>query len=67
MRPNVGGADRIIRIIIGLIIIGIGFYYHSWWGVIGVMPLATGLFRFCGLYPLLGISTCRTKEKPSGS
>jgi hypothetical protein len=31
------------------------------WGLIGIVPLATGLFRFCPLYPLLGISTCKTK------
>lgn len=60
MKPNVGGADRIIRIVLGIAIIVTGVVIHSWWGLIGILPLATGLVRFCGLYPVLGINTCNT-------
>ena len=59
MKINVGSTERMLRIIAGIIIIGIGVYYQSWWGVIGVVPLLTGLFRFCPLYSMLGMNTCR--------
>ncbi|ALF59394.1 YgaP family membrane protein [Psychrobacter urativorans] len=57
MKINVGRNERMLRVIAGLIIIGVGVYYQSWWGVIGIVPLLTGLFRFCPLYSMLGIST----------
>lgn len=56
---NVGGADRIIRIVLGIAIIGVGVFYGSLWGVIGLIVLATGAFSWCGLYTLLGVSTCK--------
>lgn len=59
MKINVGSSERMLRVIAGIIIIGVGVYYQSWWGVIGVVPLLTGLFRFCPLYSILGINTCR--------
>jgi hypothetical protein len=62
MSPNVGSADRVIRIILGLAIIVIGIVMHSWWGLIGLLPVATGLVRFCGLYPLMGWNTSRTRN-----
>lgn len=61
MKANVGGVDRAIRIIIGLVIMALGYFYNSWWGLVGLIPLITGLFRFCGAYPLFGIDTCKTK------
>jgi len=62
MKANVGSVDRTIRIIIGLAIIVIGFIMQSWWGLIGILPLATGLVSRCGLYTVLGINTCKIKE-----
>ena len=59
MKINVGRTERMLRVVAGLIIIGVGVYYQSWWGVIGIVPLLTGLFRFCPLYSMLGISTRR--------
>jgi len=41
------------------VIIGLGLYFQSWWGVIGLVPLLTGLFRFCPLYKMLGMNTCK--------
>ncbi len=64
MKANVGGSDRVIRIIVGLTIIAAGFYYQSWWGLVGLMPLGSGLCGFCGFYPLLGISTSSKKADP---
>lgn len=59
MKANVGTIDRVVRIVVGLLLIGLSLAgVIGWWGWIGVVPLATGLFRFCPVYPLLGISTC---------
>ena len=56
---NVGTVDRLLRIIAGILIIGLGVYYQSLWGIIGIVPLFTGLFRFCPLYSMLGVNTCK--------
>jgi len=57
MKNNVGSVDRLIRIILGLLIAIAGVVFDSWWGLIGIIPLATGLFKFCPLYLPLKIST----------
>jgi hypothetical protein len=63
MKANVGGIDRILRIVLGVALIAL-----TWagtigaWGWIGVVPLVTGLFKFCPLYPILGMSTCPMKK-----
>jgi hypothetical protein len=63
MKCNVGSFDRAARIVIGAIIIAAGFYFKTWWGLIGVIPLATAFVGFCPLYRILGMSTCK-KNKP---
>ena len=56
---NVGTADRIIRVLAGLVLIGLVFVGpQTPWGWIGVIPLATALLGFCPAYGLLGIRTC---------
>ena len=62
MKCNVGIIDRLMRIVVGLIIAILGVWFDSWWGLIGLVPLATGLFKFCPLYVPLKIST-EKKEK----
>lgn len=62
MRKNVGRVDSIIRIILGLVIIILGIYYKSWWGVIGLIPLITGIIGWCPLYVPFKISTLKTKK-----
>lgn len=62
MKKNVGTTDKIIRIIIGLVIAAIGVYYESWWGLLAIVPLATAFLSFCGLYTILGVSTCPAKK-----
>lgn len=63
MKANVGGIDKIARIGVGLLLIVLTLAGTIGpWGWLGVVPLATGLFNFCSLYPLLGISTCKTKR-----
>lgn len=59
MKANVGGVDRIMRIAAGLILIGLTLAGQiGVWGWIGVMPLLTGVFKFCPAYTLFGIKTC---------
>ncbi|MBA3048222.1 MAG: DUF2892 domain-containing protein [Alphaproteobacteria bacterium] len=58
-QSNVGGLDRILRVILGLALIAIVFVGpQTPWGWVGVVPLLTGLFGTCPLYSLLGIRTC---------
>lgn len=61
MQKNIGNTDRMIRIIAGIIILAIGVYYGSWWGLVGLVPLFTGLTQSCVLYKMLGINTCKLK------
>jgi hypothetical protein len=65
MKRNVGTVDKIVRIIIGLAILVIGIVYKSWWGAIGVLPLITAFARFCPLYTVCGMSTCKVKPPES--
>lgn len=61
---NVGGIDKILRIIIGLGLISIVFVGpQTPWGWLGIIPLGTGLFGFCPLYTLIGLNTCPIKKK----
>ncbi|MFH1175888.1 MAG: DUF2892 domain-containing protein [Acidobacteriota bacterium] len=57
MQANVGGFDRTFRIVGGLLVIAAGLYFKSWFGVIGVLLLLTGLFRCCPAYIPFGINT----------
>lgn len=61
MKVNVGGLDRILRIIIGFVLIGLMLQgVIGVWGWLGLVVMATGLFSFCPAYRLLGINTCKT-------
>lgn len=64
MKVNVGGIDRILRIVVGIVLIVLAATGTvGWWGWIGVVPLLTGLFKFCPLYTLLGMNTCPMEKK----
>jgi len=63
MKHNVGTADKIIRIILGIALIGWGVSAGNWLGAIGIIPLATALMGFCPLYPLVGVNTCGSKKE----
>lgn len=59
MKANVGGIDRILRIILGAaLVLWAAVLGGPVWAWIGIVPLATGLIKFCPLYPILGMSTC---------
>ncbi len=63
MKANVGTIDRVLRIGGGLALIALAATGTvGWWGWLGVVPLATGLFRFCPLYVPLGLSTCPMRK-----
>jgi hypothetical protein len=67
MKVNEGTIDKTIRIAAGLaIIIGVGVVMHSWWGVIGIVPLATGIASRCPMYSIIGISTCTRTDANKG-
>ena len=59
MKCNVGKTDRIIRVILGVVIIGAGVYFQSWWGAIGIIPLATAAIGWCPAYTPFGITSCK--------
>jgi hypothetical protein len=58
---NVGTMDRALRIILGCALLAWGLWAPSFWGLLGFVPLATGLTRFCPAYVPLKLSTCRSK------
>lgn len=65
MSMNVGGLDRVVRIIVGLIAIAIALFVshpYAVWGWIGIVPLATGLIGWCPAYLPFGIKTCKTRD-----
>jgi len=69
MQKNEGTADRVIRVIIGIILIGLGVYFQGSWGIVamivlivlGLAALITGIIGFCSIYKLLKISTIKKK------
>ena len=63
MKKNMGTADRTIRAIMGLGILGAGYYFKSWWGLIGLIPLGTAFVSFCPAYLPFGLSTLRQRAK----
>lgn len=63
MKANVGGIDKLLRIVAGAALIGLTLSgVIGMWGWIGVIPLATGLMGWCPFYPLLGLNSCPSKN-----
>jgi Protein of unknown function (DUF2892) len=64
MTANVGSLDRAVRIVIGVALLSLLYYVdgpNRWWGLIGLMPLGTALFRWCPAYTPFGISTAKAE------
>lgn len=66
LKTNIGGIDKILRIVIGLALIA-GFFLNAdaayrWLYLIGIVPLVTGLMGSCPLYSIFGMSTCPMKK-----
>jgi hypothetical protein len=63
MKSNVGGIDRVLRIVVGLALIALTLTGTiGVWGWIGLVPLATAAMGFCPLYTVLGFSSCPVKS-----
>jgi hypothetical protein len=63
MTSNVGGIDRILRIVLGLVLIGLAATGTvGWWGWLGVVPLLTGAIGWCPPYAIMGFNTCAMKK-----
>lgn len=64
MKTNVGGIDRILRVTVGAaLIVAAATGTIGLWGYIGIVPVLTGLFRFCPAYGLIGMNTCPMKDR----
>ncbi|WP_022962465.1 YgaP family membrane protein [Halopseudomonas pelagia] len=62
MKTNMGATDRIIRIVVGVVLIALVFVGPQIvWGWIGIVPIVTALIGYCPAYSLLGIKTCKTQ------
>jgi F0F1-type ATP synthase assembly protein I len=61
MKKNMGTMDRRIRIILGLLVVAAGIYFKTWWGLIGLVFLATSLISWCPFYVPFGLSTRKNK------
>ncbi len=67
MPKNVGSMDRVLRMIAGLALLSLVVLLDAparWWGLLGLVPLLTGLVSFCPLYTLLGINSCPADTGP---
>lgn len=62
MKTNVGGIDKVLRIVAGIALVGWALTGGPAWAWVGIVPLATGLVGWCPLYPLLGLSSCPVKK-----
>ena len=63
MTCNVGGMDRVIRFVAGVVIIALGVYFKSWWGGLGAVLLLTAIFRFCPAYVPFHVSSAPKKPE----
>jgi hypothetical protein len=57
MKRNIGTVDKIVRVALGLAAGVLGIVFNSWWGLVGLVPLATAAVGTCPIYLPLGIST----------
>jgi len=60
MKQNVGHVDRLIRVIIGVLLLSLLIFLEGgarWFGLIGIIPLVTAFMNFCPLYAIFGMST----------
>jgi hypothetical protein len=63
MQRNVGGVDRTVRLVAGVAILAAGYYFKSWWGLVGLVPVLTATLGWCPAYLPFGMSTCRVKSR----
>lgn len=67
MKRNIGSLDRMIRLVVGLVLLSLVFVGpQTVWGYLGLIPIITALVGFCPLYAALGMSTDHSREAPRG-
>jgi Protein of unknown function (DUF2892) len=65
MNANIGGIDRVLRILVGIAVLALFFVLEGsarYWALVGLVPLLTGLVRVCPLYSIVGINTCPMRK-----
>lgn len=66
MTVNEGTLDRAVRVVIGVVLLSLVFVGpQTLWGLVGIVPLLTGIVGFCPAYKLFGLSTCPVEKKPA--
>ena len=68
MKRNVGVTDKAVRIVVGIVILSALIFVEGplrWLGLIGLVPLFTGIFAYCPLYAVFGFDTCPLDRKPA--
>lgn len=63
MKANIGKFDKNIRLILGFVIIILGLIFEKWWGLLGLIPLITGLVNWCPLYAPFNFSTIKEDQE----
>ncbi len=69
MKQNVGSIDRFVRVALGIVLLSLMLVLEGnarWWGLVGLVPLLTGLFGTCPLYSIFGLSTCPMRGRAAG-
>ncbi len=69
MKQNVGSIDRFLRVALGIALLSLMLVLEGnarWWGLVGLVPLLTGLFGTCPLYSIFGLSTCPMRGQATG-
>lgn len=63
MKKNIGKNDRSVRLPLGILVVMAGFYFETWWGLLGLYFIITGFIGFSPFYKLFGITTFKRSEK----
>lgn len=63
MTCNVGMAERLIRIFVGAMLIVLGIWMNSLWGLLGIAPIITGSLSYCPVNSIFGINTCKAEAQ----
>ena len=67
MKKNVGCMEKNLRIILGVAILGVGYYYKSYWGLLGIVPILTAIISWCPLKVLFGFKPSCSSDDNNGS
>ena len=62
LKKNMGKVDRVLRAILGIVVIVLGIYYQSWWGAIGLILLVTATISWCPIYVPFKLSTNKSEN-----